>query len=191
MKNILVILGHPDTDSFCGALADAYAKGAEQNGRKAERLNLGDMNFDPVLKKRDGKYPELEDCLKDAQQKISDADHIAFIYPNWWGLMPALMKGFIDRVFLEGFAFEFTESSPLPKGLLKGKTAQLLVTMDTPPWYYKLVYKMPGHRAMEKSVLDFCGVKTVKTTEFAVMKKSTPEMRSIWLKKAAGLGSTS
>jgi putative NADPH-quinone reductase len=187
MKNILVILGHPETDSFCGALADSFSKGAEQNGRKVDRLNLGDMDFTPVLRKG----MEMEQCLKDAQQKIQDADHIAFIYPNWWGLMPALMKGFIDRVFLEGFAFEFSESSPLPKGLLKGKTAQLLVTMDTPPWYYKMVYKMPGHRAMQKSILDFCGVRTVKTTEFAVMKKSTPEMRSIWLKKAAGLGATS
>jgi len=191
MKNILVILGHPETESFCGALADSFTKGAEVGGRKVDRLNLGDMDFDPVLKKRDGRYPELEDCLRAAQQKILNADHLVFIYPNWWGLMPALMKGFIDRVFLEGFAFEFDGKSSMPKGLLKGKTAQLLVTMDTPPWYYKLVYKMPGHRAMEKSVLDFCGVKTVKTTEFAVMKKSTPEMRSLWLKKAARLGATS
>lgn len=188
MKKILVILGHSETDSFCGALADAYTKGAEGKGSKVERLNLGDMDFDPVLRKVDGKYAEMEECLKDAQDKILSADHLVFVYPNWWGLMPALLKGFIDRVFLDGFAFTFPDKSSLPQGLLKGKTAQLLVTMDTPPWYYKVVYKMPGHKAMKTSILDFCGVKTLKVNEFAIMKTSTPEKRSKWLEQAEGLG---
>lgn len=188
MKNVLIIMGNPETKSFSGALADAYTKGAKAAGHEVKRLDLGEMDFDPVLRRPDGKYPQMEPCLLEAQSMISEADHLVFIYPNWWGVMPAILKGFIDRVFLDGFAFEFSGRSPIPIGLLNGKTARLIVTMDTPGWFYRLVYKMPGHNAMKRSILNFCGIKDVRITEFAVIKKSSREKRKVWLKKTEILG---
>lgn len=86
----------------------------------------------------------LEPDLVQAQADITWAEHLAFVYPIWWGGIPALMKGFFDRIFLPGFAFKYREGKAFPDKLLKGKTAHLLVTMDTPPWYYKWVCRMPG-----------------------------------------------
>ena len=108
-KNILVILGHPDTDSFCGALCKAYIDSAKKHGSEVRQLHLGELKFDPVLWKGYNKIQELEPDLVNAQELIQWSNHIVFVYPNWWGAMPALMKGFFDRVFLPGFAFKYRE----------------------------------------------------------------------------------
>lgn len=186
MKNILVILGHPSSNSFCGALADTYAKGAQEAGHSVKVMKLGEMEFDPVIRDR---RQLLEPCLTEAQENISWASHIVFVYPNWWGLMPALMKGFIDRTFLEGFAADFPMNG-MPVQLLKGRTAHLMVTMDTPLWFYRFFQKMPGHTAMRKTILEFCGIKVKKITGFAIMKTSTPDKRKKWLADAERAGLT-
>jgi putative NADPH-quinone reductase len=89
--------------------------------------------------------------LINAQNDITWAEHLTLVYPIWWGGIPALLKGFFDRVFLPGFAFKYRKGSPFPDKLLKGRTAHLLVTMDTPPWYYRWVYRMPGLHQMRKT----------------------------------------
>ena len=124
----------------------------------------------------------------DFQNEIKKAEHLVFVYPNWWGTYPALLKGFIDRVFLPKFAFKIQEKSPLPEKLLKGKSARLIVTMDTPLWYYNLIYKKSGHNSMKKSILNFCGIKPVKITAFEPIKSSTEEKRKLWLNKVEKLG---
>ncbi|MDH5389479.1 MAG: NAD(P)H-dependent oxidoreductase, partial [Gammaproteobacteria bacterium] len=110
-KKILVILGHPDEESFCGALAKAYIEGAKDSGNEVHTINLGELKFDPVLWKGYSKIQELEPDLVNAQELMQWSNHIVFIYPNWWGTMPALMKGFFDRAFLPGFAFKYRDNS--------------------------------------------------------------------------------
>jgi putative NADPH-quinone reductase len=102
--------------------------------------------------------------------------------------MPALLKGFVDRVFLPGFAFKYRTGSALWDKLLKGRSAQLLVTMDSPPWYYRWVARQPGHRAMKKTILEFCGVGPVAVKSFGGVRASTPEKRTAWLDEACRLG---
>ena len=187
-KNILVILGHPDTDSFCGSLCKAYIDSAKKHGSEVRQLHLGELKFDPILWKGYNKIQELEPDLVNAQELIQWSNHIVFVYPNWWGAMPALMKGFFDRVFLPGFAFKYRGSS-LPDKLLSGRTAQLMVTMDTPPWFYRWIYRMPGHNEMKRSILEFCGIKVVKISEFGPVKGSNQKQREKWIAIAKGLGS--
>jgi len=103
--------------------------------------------------------------------------------------MPALMKGFFDRVFLPGFAFKYRENSALWDKLLTGRTAHLMVTMDTPPWYYRWIYHKPGHNEMKRTILGFCGIKTTKLTEFGPVKGSSPQKREKWIAMAKELGS--
>ena len=110
---MLVILGHPRRDSLCGALAGAYADGARAAGHEVRFLALGDLDFDPIRREGYGEAPPLEPDLVRAQHDISWCDHMAWAYPNWWGTMPALMKGFIDRVILPGFAFRYREGKLL------------------------------------------------------------------------------
>jgi putative NADPH-quinone reductase len=188
MKRILVINGHPDKESLCTALADKYKIGADESGADCNLINLTDLDFSPVLSYGYRKRTDLEPDLQNIRELISNANHLVFVYPNWWGTYPALLKGFIDRVFLPGFAFEYQEKSPFPKKLLKGKTARLIVTTDTPNWYYSLVYRKPGHNSMKKSVLGFCGIKPVKISSFGPVKISTDIQRNKWLKKVEKLG---
>ncbi len=188
MKKVLIINGHPNKESFCSALANSYASGLEEKGAEFNVVHLSDLEFNPVLEHGYQKRTELEPDLLATWKKIKQADHLVFVYPNWWGTYPALLKGFIDRLFLPGFAFEQYENSIKWGKLLKGKTAHIMVTMDSPGFFYKLFLKSPGHNSMKRSVLSFCGVKTVKTTNFRIVKTSTPEKRKKWLNQAFLLG---
>lgn len=187
-KKILVILCHPDSSSFCGSLAQAFVDGVKQSSAEIRQIKLGELSFDPVLWNGYNQIQELEPDLIKAQELVLWSDHLVFVYPNWWGSMPALMKGFFDRVFLPGFAFKYGEGTSLPAKLLKGRTAQLLVTMDTPNWYNRWVFRRPGYNQMKRTILEFCGVKVEKITEFAPIRGSTQKQREKWIALAAEHG---
>jgi NAD(P)H dehydrogenase (quinone) len=187
-KKTLMILGHPNNESFCASLADAYCKGAENSRVEIRRINLADLNFDTNLHKGYKEIQTLEPDLEKAQQDILWAEHIVFVYPIWWATMPALLKGFLDRVFLPGFAFKYKKDSPWWDKLLKGKSARLITTMDAPLLYFWMVYFNAGHKAMKKATLEFCGIKPVNITSFSQVKFSTEEKRQKWLEKVEALG---
>lgn len=183
-KNILVVLGHSADGSFCAALAGNYVTAAQAAGHEVRFLGLADLLFDPVLHQGYKEIQELEPDLLAAQQDIKWAEHLCFVYPIWWGGMPALLKGFLDRVLLPGFAFKFSPDSNFQEKLLKGRTAHLLVTMDTPAWYFKWVYRMSPVAQMETTTLAFCGIKPLKTLMFGPMLSSQPGQRERWLQQA-------
>ncbi|HEY5704100.1 MAG TPA: NAD(P)H-dependent oxidoreductase [Terrimicrobiaceae bacterium] len=182
-KNIVVILGHPDAASYCGALADAYSESARQAGHSVKAFKLGDIEFDPHLRHGYNKRQELESGLLKVRDAISWSNHLVFVYPIWWGSMPALLKGFFDRLFLPGFAFRYRENSMLWDKLLTGRSAHAITTMDTPLWYYRFVYKMPGHNQIRKTILEFCGIKPVKVTSFGPIKGASASRKERWLRR--------
>lgn len=188
-KRILVVTGHPRTGSFCHAIADTYAASARASGHDVTVLDLAKTEFDPVLHAGYSTDQPLEAPLAAAQRAIASADHLVFVYPNWWGAQPAILKGFIDRTFLPGFAYRYRKNSPWWDKLLAGKTARLFVTMDTPSHYYRWLYRAPGHNQMRRTILEFCGIKPVRITEFAPVRSSTPDQRDRWFSTAAALGS--
>lgn len=188
MKNILVILGHPDEDSFCNALAQAYVDGAKQTGATVTLLRLSKLSFDPILRHGYRMEQPLEPDLQRAQQLVKDADHLVWVYPNWWATVPALLKGFIDRVFLPNFAFAYPSQGSIPKKLLGGKTARLIVTADSPKWYYHLLVGAPGHKMMKTGVLEFSGVRPVKITGIASVRSLSKQARNQWKNKVTQLG---
>ena len=150
-------------------------------------LWLDALDFDPVLREGYKRVQTLEPDLLNAQADITWAQHLVFIYPIWWGSIPALMKGFFDRVFLPGFAFQYRTGKAFPDPLLKGRTAHLVVTMDTPPWYYRWVYRMPGIHQVRSTTLAFCGIKPTKTLMFGPLLGSKPAQRQKWLTHASRL----
>ena len=188
MKKILIINGHPEKESFCFALAESYKKGVELSGANCKLIHFADLNFGLNLSKGYRQITELEPDLLKMQQNILEATHLVFVYPTWWGTYPALLKGFIDRVFLPGYAFKYHKDDLFWDKLLKGKTARLIVTMDTPKWYNFLVYKNAGHNSMRKAVLEFCGIKPVKITAFGPIKTSDDKKRKQWLNEVETLG---
>ena len=187
-RRILVILGNPNEDSFCRALADRYIAGAKSAGNEVQFISLSKLDFDPILHQGYAKIQTLELDLLAAQEAISWAQHLVFVYPIWWGSTPALLKGFVDRVFLPGFAFKYREGSVFWDRLLAGRTAHLIATTGSPPWYYRWVVRMPAHNQMKRAVLEFSGVKPVAITNFGPVKRSTPQQREKWLARANTLG---
>ncbi len=188
MSKVLIILGHSQGDSLCAALASAYQQGAVAAGHEVRLLALGELQFDPLLRYGYGQPQPLEPDLQAAQQAISWAEHLVFAYPIWWGGMPALLKGFIDRVFLPGFAFKYRKGSSLWDKLLSGRSARLLVTMDSPPWYFRFVNRMPGHNQMKRTILEYSGIKPVRISSFGPVRGGSAEQRQRWLAEVQQLG---
>jgi 1,4-dihydroxy-2-naphthoate octaprenyltransferase len=182
--NILIILGHPRADSFCGALARSYGEVAEARGLEVHTLVLAHLVFDPNVRDTSVREQVLEPDLEAARQAVAAADHLVFVYPIWWGMMPALLKGFLDRILLPGFAFTERTGEQGYTGLLKGKSAQVLTTMDTPPAIVKLVLGSPGHRAFATATLKFCGIDPVRIRMYGPVNRSTEAQREEWLRDA-------
>ncbi len=111
-----------------------------------------------------------------------------WVHPVWWGGLPAITKGFIDRLFLPGFVFQYRENSVFIDKLLKGKTAHIITTLDQSGWYYWLVYGRPSVNQLKKSTLEFCGVKPVKVTYIGIVKDSKEVTRNNWLEKVEKSG---
>ncbi len=187
MPRILVIEAHPDPASFGAALAQAYAAGASAAGATLETLTLAALRFDPILRAGHAGAQALEPALLQAQEAIQRADHLVFQLPVWWGSMPAVLKGFIDRVFLPGWAFQH-EGGALPRGLLAGRSARVLATMDSPWWWYWLKHSRAAHRALIQATLHYVGIQRVaQTTLYKVRELSAPQ-REAWLQRARDLG---
>ncbi|MCQ4139083.1 MULTISPECIES: NAD(P)H-dependent oxidoreductase [unclassified Chryseobacterium] len=183
MKKILIINGHPNKDSFNFGIAKAYQDGALQSGAEVKEIVIADLNFNPNLQFGYQKRMELEPDLVKAWEKIQWADHLVWIHPVWWGGLPAITKGFIDRLFLPGFAFKYRENSVWWDKLLKGKTAHIITTLDQPGLYYRFFFGRPSVNQLRKSVLEFCGVKPVKVTYIGIIKTSDIKQRKIWLEQ--------
>lgn len=187
-KKILIINGHPSNESLNFVFAEAYKKGALESNAKVEVLTISNLKFNPSLEFGYQKRTELEPDLLDAWKKIKWADHLVWIHPVWWGGLPAIMKGFIDRLFLPGFAFQYRENSILWDKFLKGKTAHIITTLDQPSWYYWLIYGRPSVNQLKKSTLEFCGIKPVKVSYFGIIKNSKDATRQKWILAVEKLG---
>lgn len=181
-------MGHPLQNSFSGKLAQSYKEGAEKKGAEVQLYFLGDMKFDPILRNGYSQRQEWEPDLKQAADALFWADHWVFVTPLWWGSMTALLRGFIDRVFLPGLMFRFDEKNPLPVQLMKGKSARVLITLDSPYLYYKFIIGNPIEKIFKGGILGFCGVKPVALSYFDQTRKASEEKRQKWLGEVQQLG---
>lgn len=187
-KKILIINGHPNPGSFNFGVAASYKKGAIASGADVAEIVVADLQFNPNLQFGYQQRTEQEPDLIAAWQKILWADHLVWVHPVWWGGLPAITKGFIDRLFLPGFAFKYRENSVWWDKLLTGKTAHIITTLDQPGWYYWLVYGRPSTNMLRKSTLEFCGVKPVKVTYLEGIRTSDEPKRTKWLRQVEQLG---
>ena len=188
MKKILVINGHPNKESYNYALKESYIKGAKSSGFEVEDIQIGDLKFEPNLFHGYTKRIELEPDLEEAWQKILRAEHIVWIHPLWWGGVPAIMKGFIDRIFLPGRAFAYRPNSIWWDRLLKGRSARIICTSDQPYLYYWLVNGKPAINQLKRMTLEFSGITPVKVSFISPIKRSSIEYRKKWLEKVEKLG---
>jgi len=188
-KKILIINGHPNQESLCFALANAYKEGALSSGAEVKELVIANLQFNPNLQYGYRKRMDWEPDLLAAWESIQWADHLVWIHPVWWGGLPAITKGFIDRVFLPGYAFKYREGSVWWDKLLKGKTAHIITTLDQPGMYYRLVYARPSINQLRRTVLKFCGISPVKVSYIGIVKTANEKRRLQWLNEVREIGS--
>ncbi|MDO6525283.1 MULTISPECIES: NAD(P)H-dependent oxidoreductase [unclassified Motilimonas] len=179
MKKVLILNANPKRESLNKAMGEAY-KASIIGKHEVVSVNIGELDFQADLTEGYDKVQPLEPDLEQLQLHISWADHIVIISPVWWGSMPAKFKGAIDRTFLSGFAFSYEEGKSIPKKLLKGKTSELIFTLDTPVFWYKLVQGNVIYKHLKRTILDFVGIKTVATQYFGPVISSKPEARNAW-----------
>ncbi len=185
--NIYLLLGHTDSETLSGALADRYAAAAQAAGHTVRRQNIGDMQFDPVLHHGYKTIQALEPDLEAFIANVQWADHIVIVYPTWWSSMPAKLKGLFDRAWLPHLAFNFADHGLTWKKLLKGRTARIITTANMNPWLITFMYGSPTTH-LELAILRFAGVKA-HSTIFGPSERASARTHARWIKKVERLGS--
>ena len=151
-------------------------------------MNLSDMSFDMNFEGYGDDAPSLEPDLVRWQENVGWAEHLLFVHPYWWGSMPTKAKAVLDRALTPGFAFRYHARSVRWDKLLKGKTADVFVTSDTPPLLDTILYRQPARRVMKNQVLGFCGITTKNIVQFGSVKKASPRKIETWIGRAERLG---
>ena len=156
----LIVYAHPDTGGHCSAICQVVHGFFSSHKLDYEFIDLYRIGFDPVLPAQEHytrghfkKSPQIESF----QKKVKEADRLVFIYPVWWGTMPAIMKGFFDRVFTSHFAFRYVNG--IPRGLLKGKKALVLITSGANVFLSRAFQGGRPVKNIRNDILGFCGVK--------------------------------
>ncbi len=156
----LIIYGHPDTKGHCPYILDQVKSQLNHKKIKFKSINLYKENYDPILHENElytAGNREISKQNKTYQEMIKNSDLQIYIYPIWWGSMPAILKGFFDKVFTSHFAFKYVNALPL--GLLKDKKAIIFATCGAPSFYYKYLFRGPIW-IIKKGILGFCGIKS-------------------------------
>ncbi len=182
---ILIVLAHPDRNSFNHAIAVAARRVLERNGHEVVFQDLYEMQFDPVLSSTEiPKAADLDQPLRRSCDEAAAAEGIIIVHPNWWGQPPAILKGWIDRVLRPGVAYEFLESDAgegVPRGLLKARTALVFNTSNTAVEREMNVFGDPLEAIWKKCVFDLCGVRDFHRRMFGIVVTSTEAQRRAWL----------
>ena len=184
MKKIFVIFAHPKKNSFCSAIKDEFIKNAEKAGNKIDLCNLYEIDFDPVF---DGSTTILPE-IKSFQDRIDYADVIAFIYPIWWFRAPAILEGFIDRVFIPPWAFEYKSIIGFygyPIGKLSGKKAIILNTYGSPRLVTRFFFLNLPIRRKKRGFLNVCGIRNIIYKGFFSVPFISESERQIILQKVS------
>jgi putative NADPH-quinone reductase len=183
--NALIILAHPDPSSFNHAIARTIAETLRGQGHQVCLHDLYAEKFESDLPANE--IPRMAILPEEIQRHCSDlanADGLVFVHPNWWGMPPAILKGWIDRVIRPDVAYRFLEGDSgegVPLGLLKARTALVFNTSNTSVLREQTVFGDPLETLWKNCILKFCGVDTIYRRMFNVIVTSTPDQRSSWL----------
>jgi len=189
VKRILIIQGHPDPKRghFVQALATAYEQGARNGGHPVERVDIARLDFALLRSAADWQFREPPPAIGKVQAQLMAAEHVVILFPLWLGDMPALLKGFLEQLLRPGFAISKKARNPLAAGLLKGRSAHVIVTMGMPAFFYRLFYRARSLKSLKQITLKFCGLSPVRTTVVGAVDASRAS-RERWLSRVFKLG---
>lgn len=180
-------MANPDKETYSGRLADEYEAGAKEGGHEVRRVNIQDMNFDPILHSGYKEIQQLEPDLLEMQESFKWADHIVLVYPNWWCTMPAVLKGLFDRMWLPGFAFNFDKEKGKLVRHLTGKTGRVIIVAGTHSPFMTWWKFGDFTNEIAHGILGFAGIKT-KVTAYGPSNKVAVAVLDKWAEKTKKLG---
>ena len=186
MARVVVIVGHPRAQTFCGALGAAYAKGARESGHAVTLLELSNFTFDPILREAYERVQPLEPDLASAREALLAADHFVIIFPLWLGTMPALLKGFLERVLQPDIIGPAREGRFVE--IWKGKSARIVVTMGMPGLVYRWWFGAHALAVLRRNILGFMGVAPIKSNIYGSIQSVSAETRAGWLEEMREYG---
>lgn len=192
--NTLIVYNHPYKGSFCHALLESVIKGAKEKGNTVDIINLDEDAFNPVMTPTDLKnFVQHQMTNKNDLaylRKLENTDHLIFIFPIWWELMPALTKGFIDKIMFPGHVYDYVgkQKMSMAPRLTKLKKISILTTMNTPKIIYKILYGNAIKRTMVNGIFKKMGYKNVSLHSFHMVKTSSIKKRQNWLHQAYTTG---
>jgi NAD(P)H dehydrogenase (quinone) len=182
---ISLILAHPNPGSFNHAIAQMAMAAARAAGHTVRFHDLHREKFPSALSAAElQKNARLNPIVARHCREIASADGIIIVHPNWWGMPPAILKGWIDRVLRPEVAYRFVEGDQgegVPVGLLKAKAAIVFNTANTPDARERKVFGDPLETIWKNCIFDLCGVKKVHRRTFTVVVTSTAKQRKQWL----------
>ncbi|HUH78358.1 MAG TPA: NAD(P)H-dependent oxidoreductase [Methanoregula sp.] len=188
---IPVILANPRPGSFNHAIAGAARASLEEAGHTVRFHDLCAEGFDPLLPGEEiPRDAELPPSIRQHCREIAEAEGIVIVHPDWWGMPPAILKGWIDRVLRPGIAYRFAETDAgdgVPAGLLRARVALVFNTSNTPAVREREVFGDPLEILWKTCILGFCGVPEVRRRTFGVIVTSTEEQRKAWLDEVRAL----
>ncbi len=190
-RRILVVIGHPIAGSLNHALAAAYVAEAERTGEvrvhDLAAVRIPHTAPREQLRARDGDTTTLEPVVRGLIDDLVWAEHVVVFFPQWWGTYPAALKGYLDRVVLSGVAFRY-RAGQIPRRLLTGRTARIVMTADGPAWWNRMRYRNAAETSLARATLEYCGIRVRGITRLMRVRFSTPEQRAGWLRDVARLG---
>ncbi|RZJ85448.1 MAG: flavodoxin family protein [Massilia sp.] len=187
----LFVIANPNPASFSHAMADVAERELQSRGCAVIRHDLYAEGFDPVQRTGEAGNTRSDDALVERHcAELMQADLVLIFHPNWWSQPPAILKGWVDRVFRLGTAYGYAPGvSPdgVPVGLLRARQALVFNTSNTPPERESAVFGDPLETLWRHSIFSLCGVHDVARLMVGPMAGSTAEQRSAWLADVAGL----
>lgn len=189
--NALLVIANPSPSSFSHAMAKVAETVLAELRYVIVRHDLYAEGFDPVQPTGEQSNTTSEDPLVEQHcRDLQSADLILVFHPNWWSQPPAILKGWIDRVFRLNTAYGYpagTGYEGVPVGLLKARQALVFNTSNTPPEREAAVFGDPLDSLWRTSVFMLCGVGNVVRRMYAPVAASTQEQREAWLAEVASL----
>lgn len=181
-----IVFNHPNEGSYCNAILNAVTTGLQKANHEIDLMHLDNDGFNPVMSKADLKafvnHKPIDPQVTDYNIRLKEADHLIFIFPIWWDLMPAMTKGFIDRVLSPRVVYDHHPRGfglvPLLKNL---KSVTIITTMNKPKIMYSLLIGNLIRKAMLRSVFKTMGYKNLNWISFTSVKSVSQEKRTKWL----------
>jgi NAD(P)H dehydrogenase (quinone) len=181
----MIVIGHPAPDSFNHALAEQVRRTWRDAGCEVQCHDLTAEDFDPRLTAEEARgQASVDPLVRRHIEDLRQADLLAVVHPNCWGAPPAIMKGWIDRVFAPNAAYTFAkgdDQGDAPIGLLATKAALVINTGNTPAAREQMVFGDPLERIWRDCLLSYCGVRNIERVLYGVVATSTQEQRHAWL----------